>query len=109
MEISQERIERVVRAVGFEYFEYPDNEWWIFKPSPSFESIEIYGSRWIAPDGTAALVDSPDFPNDICGRFLFDKRIAESKKTVNLQGYICMIVFFVKGGRSEGQLRKADA
>lgn len=43
-------------------FQFMDDEgYWIFKPHPTYESIEIVGQRWITPDGTGALEQLPDF------------------------------------------------
>jgi hypothetical protein len=51
MEITQEELKRFWEWCGFKYHTYPEH-WYLGK-------IEIYGTRWITPDGKYALLDVP--------------------------------------------------
>jgi len=61
-----------VKLAEWAGFQYMDAEYWVFKPAPNYESIEIYEPRWITPDGTGALAELPDFPHstDACFKWL---------------------------------------
>ena len=56
-------------------FEYVNEPYWVFKAHPNYEPFEVYGARWVTPDGRAASYKLPDFTNslDACFKWLVPK------------------------------------